>query len=256
MITRLRRGPLGSHLDALATTLHQHGYAPDSIRRDVARRRAVWAVARPSRGMPLPRWMRRSSRVISVPYHRLRWAQWPKAAAGLPHLLQFWRQQDLLPPHLATPAQTEATHGSSAMRSTWNTSVGRRPAPARLSADCHSLAGNPVWHRPCAVAHCVRPGTDGRLSARRPPPNTVGDASCPAVAVRSLLRFLVFRGELAPGLEAAVPTLRQWTHAPLPARLTVEEVERVLATWTGESPEVPPQSRHPAASGPPRCPGA
>ena len=33
VITRLRRGPLGAHLDTLAATLHQHGYAPDSIRR-------------------------------------------------------------------------------------------------------------------------------------------------------------------------------------------------------------------------------
>ncbi len=33
VIIRLRRGPLGPHLDALAATLHQHGYAPDSIRR-------------------------------------------------------------------------------------------------------------------------------------------------------------------------------------------------------------------------------
>ena len=33
VITRLRCGPLGPHLDALAATLHQHGYTPDSIRR-------------------------------------------------------------------------------------------------------------------------------------------------------------------------------------------------------------------------------
>jgi hypothetical protein len=33
VITQLQRGPLGFHLDALATTLVQHGYAPDSIRR-------------------------------------------------------------------------------------------------------------------------------------------------------------------------------------------------------------------------------
>jgi hypothetical protein len=32
VITRLRRGPLGAHLDTLAATLHQHGYAPESIR--------------------------------------------------------------------------------------------------------------------------------------------------------------------------------------------------------------------------------
>jgi hypothetical protein len=33
-----------------------------------------------------------------------------------------------------------------------------------------------------------------------------------------------------------VPTPRQWTHATLPCRLTAEEMERVLATWTGGSP--------------------
>ena len=31
-IARLRCGPLGTYLDDLATTLHQHRYAPDSIR--------------------------------------------------------------------------------------------------------------------------------------------------------------------------------------------------------------------------------
>ena len=32
VITRLRHGPLGPHLETLATTLHQHGYARNSIR--------------------------------------------------------------------------------------------------------------------------------------------------------------------------------------------------------------------------------
>jgi len=64
-----------------------------------------------------------------------------------------------------------------------------------------------------------------------------GGRQLPSVALRSLLRFLVFSGEVAPGLEAAVPIPRQWTHATLPCRLTVEEVERVLATWTGGSPK-------------------
>jgi site-specific recombinase XerD len=63
-----------------------------------------------------------------------------------------------------------------------------------------------------------------------------GGRKLPSSAIRSLLRFLVFSGEVAPGLEAAVPTSRQWTHATLPARLTVEEVERALATCTGSSP--------------------
>jgi site-specific recombinase XerD len=51
------------------------------------------------------------------------------------------------------------------------------------------------------------------------------------VAVRSFLRFLVFRGELRPGVEAAAPSPPQWRHASLPSRLTSEEVERVLAVY-------------------------
>jgi integrase len=53
----------------------------------------------------------------------------------------------------------------------------------------------------------------------------------PGVAVRSFLRFLVFRGEIRPGLEAAAPSPPQWRHAALPSRLTPEEVERVLAVY-------------------------
>jgi site-specific recombinase XerD len=53
----------------------------------------------------------------------------------------------------------------------------------------------------------------------------------PAVAVRSFLRFLVFRGEIRSGLEAAAPPPPQWTHASLPARLSPLEVEQVLATY-------------------------
>jgi integrase/recombinase XerD len=46
----------------------------------------------------------------------------------------------------------------------------------------------------------------------------------------------VLYGEIRPGLEAAVPTLRQWTHATLPQRLTAEQVEQVLATCIGNAP--------------------
>jgi site-specific recombinase XerD len=53
----------------------------------------------------------------------------------------------------------------------------------------------------------------------------------PAAAVRSFLRFLVFRGEVRPGLEAAAPSPPQWQHASLPPHLTPEEVARVLAVY-------------------------
>src|SRR2546428_6851697 len=53
----------------------------------------------------------------------------------------------------------------------------------------------------------------------------------PAVAVRSFLRFLVFRGAIRPGLEAAALAPPQWKYASLPSRLTPEDIEHVLAVY-------------------------
>jgi len=108
VITRLRRGPLGPHLDALATTLHQHRYAPDSIRRTL---RA---------GEQFGQWLTQHGHTIADVDEALveRYLQtlprpsagrWPKAAAGLPHLLRLWRQQGLLPARPCPASQTEAT---------------------------------------------------------------------------------------------------------------------------------------------------
>jgi len=55
-------------------------------------------------------------------------------------------------------------------------------------------------------------------------------SSCraPVSAVRAWLRFLVSTGVLRAGMEAAVPTIRQWKHAALPRVLSEEETHRVL----------------------------
>src|SRR5262249_60867445 len=49
--------------------------------------------------------------------------------------------------------------------------------------------------------------------------------------VRSFLRFLVFRGAIRPGLEAAAPSPPQWKHASLPSRLAPEDMARVLTVY-------------------------
>src|SRR6266849_7203774 len=103
VITRLQLGPLGSHLDALATTLHQHGYALDSIRR------ALRA------GDQFGRWLSQQGYTIAEVDEALveRYisalsrppsGRGPKAAEGLPHLLQLWRQHDLLPSRTCAPS--------------------------------------------------------------------------------------------------------------------------------------------------------
>ena len=51
----------------------------------------------------------------------------------------------------------------------------------------------------------------------------------PVTATRAFLRFLATRGVIPAGIDGAVPTIRQWTHAALPRAVAAEDVERVLA---------------------------
>lgn len=57
-----------------------------------------------------------------------------------------------------------------------------------------------------------------------------------AAALRSFLRFCFLDGTTATNLSTAVPPVRRWQHAPIPAFLTAEEVERVIATTDGSTP--------------------
>jgi site-specific recombinase XerD len=235
MITRLRRGPLGAHLDTLAATLHQHRYAPDSIRRTLRAcdRFGRWltqhgyAIADVDEAL-VERYLR------TLPCSPA--GRWPKAAAGLPHLLRLWRQQDLLPPPSGLTVQTEATQWlgryAQYLEHVCGTAPSTRTAYLRIVTRLLAAlfgAGRVQWHTVSA------PGLTDFVRQEAATKHG-GGRQLPSVAVRSFLRFLVFRGELPPGLEAAVPIPRQWIHAPLPSRLTGEEVERVLALWTGSGP--------------------
>lgn len=47
-----------------------------------------------------------------------------------------------------------------------------------------------------------------------------------ATAVRSFLRFLISQGKLNVGMNAAIPTVRRWSHAALPDRLSECEIKQ------------------------------
>jgi len=56
------------------------------------------------------------------------------------------------------------------------------------------------------------------------------------VAIRAVLRFLVYSGEIRAGLEAAVPAMRNWKHAALPRHISTDDLDRVLNLFRGASP--------------------
>jgi integrase/recombinase XerD len=235
-IARLRGGPLGPSRDDLATTVHHHRYALDSIR----------GYLRTSD--QCGRWLSQQGSAIAEMDDTLvkrdvgglqqpPAGRWPNAAEGLSHLRRFFRQHAILPPRPASPPPTAADQ--------WLIRYA-----LYLEQVCGAAASTRTRYlriakRFLTTGFGAGPGAGSALQAQdiatfvrqEAATNHGGGRKMPGVAVRALLRFLVFCGELRPGLEAAVPPPRQWTHATRPQRLTAEEVERVRATHTGGTPK-------------------
>lgn len=234
-ITRLRGGPLGADLDALATTLHAQGYTWESIRgylRGCAQF-GQWLVQHgyavadvtPTlvrqyiRGLPRP------------PSGRL-----PEGAQGLSHLLQLWRQQNRLPECSHHTPCTEADHWllryARYLEQVCGIAASTRQHYLRMARRFLTACfptGPVAWPALHAqqITDFVRHEAAGKHG---------GGRKLPSTAVRSLLRFLVGQGELPPGVEAAALAPRQWVHDSLPIHLTTDEVERVLALYASASP--------------------
>jgi len=149
VITQLRYGPLGTHLEALATTLHQHGYAPDSIRRTLRAGEQFgrwlsqhgYAIADVDKAL-----VERYIRTLPPPPV----GRWPKAAEGLPHLLRLWRQRDLSQLPAVPQRGRKQPSGLCDTHSTSSTSAARHPALAP------PICGSPpaCWQPCLASAAC------------------------------------------------------------------------------------------------------
>jgi integrase/recombinase XerD len=61
----------------------------------------------------------------------------------------------------------------------------------------------------------------------------VASAQAGAVAIRSFLRWLNFRGSIAANLSGAVPRFPRWRHATLPAVMTDEQLTIFLSSFDG-----------------------
>jgi len=233
VVARCRLGPLAPYLDDFATTLQQQGYKPDYIRVFL---RACGQFSQ---------WLSQQEKIVtdvdetvierytsSLPQPPS--GRRPKAAIGLPHLLRFLRHHDILPvppcPRPLTETERwlqryeqylEQVRGVVASTRTPYLRMAKRFLAACFNSD------HLDWQslRAQAIMDFVRQEAATKHG---------GGRKLPSVAVRSLLRFLVCSAGLSPGLEAAVPTPRQWMHATLPQGLTTEEVGQALATCAGD----------------------
>jgi site-specific recombinase XerD len=234
-INRLRSGPLGSDLDDLAITLQQQGYAWDSIRGYLrgCDQFARWLF---QQGCAIadvnPTLVKRYINGLQRPPS----GRLPKAAEGLSHLLKLWRQQKRLPEARDESPRTEADQWLIRYEQYLDHVCGVATSTrrhyllmARRFLAASFGAGRLAWSSLQAyqVSEFVRQEAANKRG---------GGRKLPSTAVRSILRFLVFSGELSAGLDAAALAPRQWTHDAIPQRLSAQEVERALALYAGETP--------------------
>jgi site-specific recombinase XerD len=230
VIARLRGGPLGPYLDDLATFLHHEGYAPSHIQRSL---RAAEQFAR---------WLHEHRTPISAlddavlqryvaGLRRDRSGHLPKAAQGLGHLLRCLQRHGVVrPPYVVLPTSPGEqwlaaydAHLAQVAGLSLSTRQGYERLVCRFMTACFD-AEVPDW--PSVTAAMITTFVTHEATRRQG-----AGRKLPSVAVRSFLRFLVFRGVLRAGLEAAALAPPQWRHAALPPRLTPEDVERVLAVY-------------------------
>ncbi len=230
VIARLRSGPLGPHLDHFATSLRHQGYVSSSIQRFLcaAEKFSGWLQ---EQGYSVYEMDEDLLREYLSGLTRHRGGNLPKAAQGLGHLVRFihhqgltrLRQDGLSISPIDQWLGAYDTHLEQVAGLAVSTRQGYRHIVRGFITDCFGTE-SPNWASLTAAsitAFVQQEAAIRRGSGRKKPGG----------AVRSFLRFLVFRGEIQPGLEAAAPSPPQWKYASLPSRLTPEEVEQVLAVY-------------------------
>lgn len=230
VMARLRRSPLGPHLDHLATSLHNEGYAPISIQRFLlaAEKFAYWLQGQGYSVYEMDEDLLRGylSRLT-----RYRSGDLPKPARGLGHLVQFLQQHGLTRPRLdglsISPLERCLSAYDTHLAQVAGLALSTRQTYGRIVRGfITSCFGGRAPHWPSLTAAMITTFVRQAAARRRG-----AGRMLPAVAVRSFLRFLVFRGEIQPGMEAAAPLPPQWKQSALPPRLRPEDIEQVLAVY-------------------------
>jgi site-specific recombinase XerD len=234
VIARLRRSALGPHLDAFAASLHHTGYTTSSIQRFLCAAEQ-FAHGVQEHGSAVSAIDEALLRAYLAGLTRHRSGNLPKAAQGLGHLVRFLQQQGATrlrqdgPPLSPLEQWLRAydTHLEQVAGLACSTRQGYSHLVRGFLTDCFGLEP-PDWSLLTAaqITAFVSQAAATRRNAGR---------KLPGVAVRSFLRFLVFRGDLRPGLEAAAPSPPQWKYASLPSRLSPEDVEQVRGVYHDDS---------------------
>jgi integrase/recombinase XerD len=232
-------GLLDDYLGIFSADLCAQRYAPDTIRHYVASAKMF------------ARWLSRQQlevddidealvqRYVASLKRRLdrskKKRRLPHTGVGLTHLVRSLRQQGALPLHCDAPPSTDAERWLQGYAYYLDRTLGCAPATRYkylyfakqfLAFYCESDCLDWQLLQAAHLTEFVQ-----REAAQR----TGFGRKSPAVAMRVMVRYLINQGETRSGIEAAIPTIRQWKHAALPQSLTAADIERVLAACANDT---------------------
>ncbi len=226
-----RLGPLTAHVESFLNGLPAAGYAPPAVasRRWIIRAFIRWIDAKRLRVENL------NEADLLAFLERRPGAVDPKERATLHKFLAHLRERGVCPPmstSLVTPADAVTQRYMAFLRRDRGLAENSIAVYAPCARDffTYRVAHAGRFALEALDADTVRAFLLGRIANR-----STESSRLLSVALRSVLRFLFLRGETPRDLSPAVPMVRTYRHSTVPAILTPEEVERVLATadaWT------------------------
>ena len=236
VLNRLRTGLFGIHLEALANQLQQMGYASTTIRGylDSYDRYGRWLV---QHHYLISDVSPELTRQYLSTLKRSPASYFPKAGQGLGHLCRWLQDQGVIAEKPMIMPETDATYWLYRYDNYLDQVVGTTASTRQRyclvikrflndSFGCDRVDWSILNAQ--MLAEFVQQEAGNKKGYGR---------KVPGVALRSLLRFLVFSGEIPPGLSAAIPTIRHWQQAALPKAYSGEQIEQALGSCDQSTPQ-------------------
>ena len=227
----MRSGPTAPYLDALAAELQSQDYSRKSIRRQLHNADSFgWWLTKQNLSVAeitdavVGRYvggMHRSTRAGCAKGYRAH------NARGLPRLLNLLRGPGVTPPATQLVATVDPCLQGferylERVRGVAPTTRGGYLRETRGFLQHVFHEADPNWSR-------IGPEHVASYITMRAGQLTITCRRDPITPLRAFLRYMTSEGLLSASLECAIPPIRQWKHATLPAALSPEDLAKVLA---------------------------
>jgi len=222
-------GPLAPHLVSFAESMSKQGYSLYSLKRQV-RIAACFSRWLKQRGISLGR-LCADHLAAYLRHHagcvRVRWGD----AAALQYLIAFLRHEEVLPTEKISVPQVRSAecyveayeqYLRQARGLAEATIINYVPFVREFLKDC---SGNKrlTLSRLCS-------GDVVGFVQRQVPHLHLKRAKLMTTALRSLLRYMRYRGDITPDLAAVVPVVANWSMTSIPRAIAAEQVDQLLVS--------------------------